>query len=245
LQQPIESSDNQILSFTIEQLVYARDPKFLNKDERIRQLENPELDKVFGSTVQYKTKSSKFDVNKKKYLQRILFQDFAILARDKDIPIMDAVNYAIEDGDVRIRCSCPSFLYHGWAYLGTQMDYLYGIPRENRPPVVRNPKYRSVGCKHIVQALLQLKKDKTDIMKEFAKYFHRLPDLPAEWAEEVEELLGTPSASTAKKEQEEREHQAEIEERKKKTIDLPDVNPDEEVEEEEDIWRYSSGRESG
>jgi len=55
---------------------------------------------------------------------------------------------------VLVSCTCPDFLYGGFAYLGTR--YGYSLIRETRPPVKRNPKLKGSVCKHLISVLSDL-----------------------------------------------------------------------------------------
>lgn len=131
--------------------------------------------RVYASTVEYATKSSKYIKNKTIYTQKILFRDFYVIARDKQIPMADAIRYAIENADVHVRCSCPSFLYHGFAYIDTQLGALYGLPREGRFPEVQNPGLRSVYCKHLSRVLEQIMRNENVLVEKFSAVYNRKP----------------------------------------------------------------------
>jgi hypothetical protein len=56
------------------------------------------------------------------------------------------------------------------------MKYLYGIPRENRFPKIRNPNLKGTICKHEDIVLQYLLRNKELIAKMFALYYDRLND---------------------------------------------------------------------
>lgn len=169
-----------IESLTIPELRAAEDPAFLKKGVRRAELTAPMLKRVYASTVEYQTKSSKYIKNKTIYTQKVLFRDFYYIAKDKQIPLRDAIRYALESGDVHFRCQCPSFLYHGWAYIGTELGALYGLPREGRFPEQRNPALKSVYCKHLSRVMEQIIKNEESIVEKFAAVYNRsdLPGIP-------------------------------------------------------------------
>lgn len=49
--------------------------------------------------------------------------------------------------DVRVHCTCPSYLYWGYAYITTQLDTQ--LVNEDRFPAIRNPDLSGVVCKHL------------------------------------------------------------------------------------------------
>ena len=57
------------------------------------------------------------------------------------------LQYRILDGQLKIFCDCPSFIYWGFAYKAWMRGY--GLVRETRRPIVRNPKEQGMICKHL------------------------------------------------------------------------------------------------
>lgn len=90
----------------------------------------------------------------------------ALQLRADGANFMDMANLALF-GDVKVSCNCPSFMFHGYRYILTQLDALYipspmhdqwadddaGGGEENRPPQKRNPDLEGVVCKHLSTAL--------------------------------------------------------------------------------------------
>ena len=176
-----------IKSFTIQELLDNRDGDFIHHDEHVKELESPILEYAYANTLKFKIKSSKFGqevklkngqkgVNRTYYNVYVLFEDFYCIAKDKDINFEDAIDYAINFSDIHIRCTCPAELYWGFRYLGTQMKFLYGIPRENRFPKIRNPNLKGTICKHEDAVLQYVLRNKDLISKMFALYYNRLND---------------------------------------------------------------------
>lgn len=176
-----------IFSFTGKELLDNEDPNFLHRSQRVKELQSPTLEYAYANTLRFKIKSSHFGetvklkngqkgTNQTWYNVFVLFEDFYTIGKDKDIDFEDAIDYAIDFADIHIRCSCPSFLYHGFAYMGTQLRYIYGIPHENRFPKIRNPNLKSTMCKHCDVVLEYLQRNKALIAKMFAAYYNRLND---------------------------------------------------------------------
>jgi 8-oxo-dGTP pyrophosphatase MutT (NUDIX family) len=139
-----------INSATAKELLEANDnPDFYHRKDHLaatKAVGGSEVVRCFANTVELRTKSEHFKENKTYYRQWVLFKDFYTIARDKKIPFEDAVDYSLNYGDVHIRCSCPSHVYHGFAYMGDQLQYLYGLPREKRFPKIRNPGLKNATC---------------------------------------------------------------------------------------------------
>lgn len=175
---------NPIYSFTLKELRDAEDMNFIHRREHLAELDEPTVLYAYANTLVMEIKSSQYGkkdkktggTNVTKYKIFILFEDFYTIGNDKDINFEDAIDYAINFGDVHTRCTCPSQLYWGFSYIGTQMRYLYGVPRENRFPNIRNPNLRSTSCKHTDKVIEWILKHKDIVAQLFATYYGRLND---------------------------------------------------------------------
>ena len=176
-----------IFSFTLKELLDNEDGNFIHRAEKVKELESPVLEFCYANTAKFKIKSSQFGkkvttkdgrtgTNTTWYNVFILFEDFYTIGKDKDIPFEDAIDYAINYGDVHVRCNCNSFLYFGFSYMGDAMRYLYGIPRETRFPIIRNPNLKSTMCKHCDVVIQWILRNKDLLAKMFAQYYGRLND---------------------------------------------------------------------
>lgn len=175
---------NPIYSFTLKELRDAEDMEFIHRREHLAELEEPTVLYAYANTIVMEIKSSQYGkkdkktggTNVTKYKVFVLFEDFYTIGKDKDIDFEDAVDYAIDYADIHIRCTCPAFLYWGDAYMSTAMQYLYGIPRENRFPKMRNPNLKGTMCKHCDMVAEWILKHKDIVTKLFATYYGRLND---------------------------------------------------------------------
>lgn len=179
-----------IKSYTAQDIIDARDPSFLKHDYRVKELKEnsgePILKYCYCNTIVLEVKSSHYNnpsyVNKKtgkstgyqlKYRIFILLEDFYTIAKDKDIDFNEAVEYALRYGDIHCRCSCPAAQYWGYNYISTQLRSIYGLPRENRPPVIRNPSMKGIICKHLDLALTYILQHKELIKDMFELYYSK------------------------------------------------------------------------
>lgn len=171
-----------IYSFTLKEMLNGEDPNFLHRTERLAELDEPTLLYAYANTLVFEIKSSHYGekvkggTNATKYKVFVLFEDFYTIGEDRNIDFEDAINYALDWGDVHIRCTCPSQLYHGFSFMGTQMRYLYGVPRENRFPKIRNPNLKGTNCKHADKVMEWILRHKDIVSKMFALYYNRLND---------------------------------------------------------------------
>lgn len=102
-----------IKSFTLAQILKEVDPNHIHHAQYTSELEEPFVIRVYGSTMLFGTKSSKYAKNHTIWKQKVIFKDFVVIARDKEIPIGQAVRYAIENLDMNIRCQCPAQCFTG------------------------------------------------------------------------------------------------------------------------------------
>ena len=171
-----------IESATVQELIDGNDnPNFYRRGQHLAATKaqgDSEIMRVFANTIELRTKSENFDSNKTYYRQWIMLKDFKTIAKDKKIKLDEAVDYSLNFGDVNIRCNCPSNLYHGFAYMGDELEYLYGLPREKRFPHIRNPQLQNATCKHMHMALEHVLKNKEKLIKMFSVYYKRLDETP-------------------------------------------------------------------
>ena len=176
-----------IFSFTIQELLDNRDGQFIHHDQYTKELESPVLEYAYANTLKFKIKSSHFGetvkfkdgrtgINQTWYNVYVLFEDFYCLGKDKDINFEDAIDYAINFGDVHCRCRCPASTFWGYNYEADALRYLYGIPGEKRFPKIRNPNLRGTICKHEDAVIRWILRNKELVAKMFAEYYNRLKD---------------------------------------------------------------------
>ena len=86
--------------------------------------------------------------------QIVVLKDWEEALNMEDLNFSERANLAVF-GDLEITCSDPSFLFWGYKYIATQLDYNEG-KGENRAPKVRNPNEEGVACKHLIAVLKAL-----------------------------------------------------------------------------------------
>jgi hypothetical protein len=158
-------------SLTLSDIMRGIDPVHIHHDLYTSQLRKPFLHRAYGSTLMFGSHSSKFATNGIIYVEKVLFKDFVILSRDKNISIAEAVHYAIHDLDCKITCSCPAQLYWGYKFMATQLGYQYGGPPENRFPDERNPGLRGTVCKHCDNVLTFILENERFITQEILRLY--------------------------------------------------------------------------
>lgn len=123
------------------------------------------LYKVEGNTVIYTVDSSEHD---KQYYVTIQLVD---LTGNKLRSLKAAMN-----GNIRIHCTCPAFLFYGLKYISYKKGV--GINKEDRSPDITNPEKKGIACKHILVALNQMKSDYQAIYNKFKEQQPKGKDKP-------------------------------------------------------------------
>lgn len=82
------------------------------------------------------------------YVQFVEWKDILV---DHELNAVEAARLLLWGGNVRLHCHCPSYLYHGYKYILTQLDA--AIKPENRYPSITNPQLKGVACKHLRRTL--------------------------------------------------------------------------------------------
>jgi len=76
----------------------------------------------------------------------VQFVEWEQQVRDTTLTPRDAALLLYWSGNIRVHCTCPSFLFWGYQYILTGMDA--AMNTEVRFPHIRNPQLRGILCKH-------------------------------------------------------------------------------------------------
>jgi len=87
-----------------------------------------------------------------KWQQKIRLLDLETALKLKGMTLLDRVKLAVS-GDLEVYCSCPSWTFHGFAYIASQLGYGFKEDPEHRFPKVRNPQLAGTTCKHLITVL--------------------------------------------------------------------------------------------
>jgi hypothetical protein len=99
---------------------------------------------------------------------KVQIPDYRQISKDKKMSTKEKLEMTLEDGDVKMDCSCPDFLYKGYKYIGTEKEY--SIKPETIPPYVRNPNLEGTLCKHGLAVLLNIDKYINQISNDIDQY---------------------------------------------------------------------------
>ena len=67
--------------------------------------------------------------------------------RDVTLSPNEAARLVLWADDIQLHCPCPSFKFHGYQYILSQLDA--AIHDETRFPHIRNPQLKGCACKHL------------------------------------------------------------------------------------------------
>lgn len=154
---------------TYKELAQLIDGNFLNQKARADALSKVDFGEFQDDTVVFYVPSSEFKENGIRYINQVQFDQWDQLGRDEDFDYNEKSRMLLWVGDIRVSCSCPSYLYWGYQYILTVLDS--AIYPETRFPKVRNPQERGIVCKHLNRVLRVLPFYSGRIAKEMQRQF--------------------------------------------------------------------------
>lgn len=86
------------------------------------------------------------------WTQKILITD-ATMDNIMSAKSFKSIEDIIKNSGLKISCDCPAFSYWGFKYIAWKKGY--GLEKELRRPIIRNPQQRGASCKHL-HLVLQL-----------------------------------------------------------------------------------------
>ena len=154
---------------TYKDIASLIDPTFLKQKVRANELQGLELRGFDKNIMQFMINSSEHDENSIRYGCNVLFDQWDEIGQDPDFNFVERSRMLLWVGDIRLHCTCPSFLYHAYQYILTVLDA--SIYPERRKGVIRNPNDRGVVCKHLHRVLKVLPFYSGEIASEMKKQF--------------------------------------------------------------------------
>jgi len=160
----LKDYDDTICESTYKELTNMIDPNFLDQNIRASALKNIHFQEFDGNIMVLSIDSS---TGNGSYRNLFQFPQFEEVVRDTSLKPIEAARLLIWVDDVKLHCTCPSFLYHGYEYLLTVLDS--SIIPEDRKPRRNNPGERGICCKHLNRTLKAFPFYATDIAKEIKR----------------------------------------------------------------------------
>jgi len=161
---------SEVNETTYKELAGMIDPNFLQQGIRASQLNGIQFQSFDPEdTMNFLINSSKYQDNHVQYLNSIQFVEWEETGSATDTSSREKALLLLWNGNIRLNCTCPSFLYWGYQYLLTVLDA--AIHPETRKPVKRNPQERGIVCKHTNRILRVLPFYSGDISTEIKAQF--------------------------------------------------------------------------
>lgn len=164
---------------TYKELGQLIDPQFLQQKVRADVLNGLNFSKWTNlvstqtfpekNIMEFLINSSEFEKNRIRYVMSAMFDQWEEIGQDMDLNFQERALMLLWTGNLRLHCTCPSFLWWGYQYLMTTMDSAV-IPVVITPDV-RNPSQRGIVCKHLNRLLRVLPFYSGDISSEMKRQF--------------------------------------------------------------------------
>ena len=148
--------------------------QFLQVQRRARELmrDGTNLNSIYvkEQTLIYKTNSSDFRHNRITYTQRLYIEDasFENVIKAKNFNELEKI---MLNGGIKVHCNCPAFHYWGYKYKAWRMGY--GLEKELRRPVIRNPFAKGYVCKHLFLVLQTFPFCSKTLASKFSEYWKK------------------------------------------------------------------------
>ena len=141
----------QLNEMTYKEVATMIDGNFLNQTVRSDQLKSVNYKDIDGDTMVFYVPSSEVEDNGINYATLVKFDQWEEIGTDTELTVAEKARLLLWIGDIRLHCTCPSFLFWGYQYLLTVMDA--SVFPEERKPVKKNPGERGIVCKHLNRVL--------------------------------------------------------------------------------------------
>lgn len=138
---------------TYTEIANLIDPNFLNQKVRAAQLQRVEYVGFNQDIMQFQIPSSEYDKNHLKYGNLVKFDEWEEIGQDGSLTAPEKARMLLWVGNIKLHCTCPSFLYWGYQAILTVLDA--AVYPEDRFPKTRNPRELGSVCKHL-NLLLQV-----------------------------------------------------------------------------------------
>jgi len=157
----------QLIEFTYREILAGAD----QKKRQLAKQRSVTFQGLFDNEVRFTSRGTAL------WTQKIRLMDLEESLTVKGATLLDRVRLAL-NGDAEISCDCPSYLYHGFKYISTQLGYNFKEDPEGRFPHVMNPDLVGTACKHLIVALQTLPFHASSItkaIKDSPKYSKYVP----------------------------------------------------------------------
>lgn len=150
---------NQINEVTYKEIASGIDNEFLRQGPRARALQAPRYMGFEGNLMNWRVPSSEISENGIVYINQVKFDDWDQVGQDPTLNFRERAMFLLWASNIRLHCTCPSFLYWGYQYILTVFDAAI-YPETTRPGKYpgqewrrRNWQEKGMVCKHLNRVL--------------------------------------------------------------------------------------------
>lgn len=136
---------------TYKEIASLIDGNFLSQKVRADALNGIQLQGFDDNIMRFVINSSEYQTNRIRYQCSVKFDEWDEVLQDGEFNNNERARMLLWIGNIRLHCTCPSFLYHGYQYLLGAIDA--SIYPEERKPQSQNPDERGIVCKHLNRIL--------------------------------------------------------------------------------------------
>lgn len=183
----LTTSEWKLNESTYKELAQLVDPNFLSQQVRASELSGLTFRKFTNrastfvspskNIMEFLINSSKHSENRVRYVMSAMFDEWEELGQDVDFDFKERSLMLLWTGNLKLHCTCPSFLWWGYQYLCTAMDSAI-VPisitpgtYDDEPWRRRNWQQRGIVCKHLNRLLQALPFYSGTIAKEMRRQF--------------------------------------------------------------------------
>lgn len=134
---------------TLKDILKYENPDYLHRGEKLQDLGKPVFVKFLNErTFHFQLASAEHDKNGVTYDIYVMVPDLKKKALSRGMFVDEVAARTLQDDDITVSCTCPSWLYWSWKYKASKEGYNYGF-KERRPPKKNNVGLVNDVCKHI------------------------------------------------------------------------------------------------
>ena len=168
---------NLVNEVTYKDIASGIDNSFLRQGERSKALSAPQLAGFEHNLMNWRVPSADFSTNRIVYLDQVQFDDWDEVGQDQSLNWRERAMFLLWASNIRLHCTCPSFLYWGYQYILTVFDAAIH-PETTRPGKYpddprrrRNYQEKGIVCKHLNRVLQVLPFHNMAIAQELRSQF--------------------------------------------------------------------------
>ena len=146
-----EGLKQQLNEYTYKEIQAAIDNNFLKQAIRAAELNGVNFAGIEEQSLLFNIDSSEKRDNGQVYLNVFQMKEWEDYIDEGALSPVERARKLMYEGNLKVHCTCPSFQFHGYKYILSQLDS--SLEDEDRYPRKTNPNLRGVVCKHLHRSL--------------------------------------------------------------------------------------------